>query len=38
LKNNSVTSAKVKDRSLRAKDFALGQLPAGAPGAKHQGR
>ena len=33
LKANAVTSIKVKDRSLLAKDFKLGQLPAGAPGA-----
>jgi hypothetical protein len=32
LKKNAVNSAKVKDRSLRANDFALGQLPAGAQG------
>lgn len=32
LKKNAVVSAKVKDRSLRANDFALGQLPAGAQG------
>jgi hypothetical protein len=34
LKNNAVTSAKVKDRSLMAKDFKAGQLPSGARGAK----
>jgi hypothetical protein len=28
-----VTSTKVKNRSLFARDFALGQLPAGTPGA-----
>jgi hypothetical protein len=28
LRNNAVISSKVKDRSLRARDFALGQLPA----------
>jgi hypothetical protein len=33
LRNSAVVSAKVKDRSLFAKDFAPGQLPAGAPGA-----
>jgi hypothetical protein len=32
LKNNAVTSAKVKNRSLRAVDFAAGQLPRGARG------
>jgi len=38
LKNGAVTSAKIKDRSLRASDFAAGQLkpgpvgPAGAQG------
>ncbi len=30
---NAVTSAKVKNGSLQATDFAAGQLPAGAPGA-----
>jgi hypothetical protein len=29
---NAVTGAKVKDRSLKASDFASGQLPAGAKG------
>jgi hypothetical protein len=29
---NAVTSSKVKDRSLLARDFALGQLPKGAKG------
>lgn len=29
---NAVSSPKVKDRSLRAQDFALGQLPRGAQG------
>ena len=33
LKKNAVTSAKVKNRSLRANDFAAGQLPAGRAGA-----
>jgi hypothetical protein len=33
LRNNAVVSAKVKDHSLAAKDFANGQLPAGPPGA-----
>lgn len=32
LKFNAVTSAKVKDRSLLAKDFRAGEMPAGAPG------
>jgi hypothetical protein len=32
LKKNAVTSAKVKNRTLLANDFALGQLPAGPPG------
>lgn len=32
LKKNAVTSDKVKDRSLLAKDFKSGQLPAGAKG------
>jgi hypothetical protein len=32
LKKNSVTSPKVRDRSLLAKDFKLGQLPAGPQG------
>ena len=32
LKNNAVNSAKVKNASLRAADFAAGQLPAGPPG------
>ena len=32
LGNNAVTSGKVKDRSLLAKDFKTGQLPAGASG------
>jgi hypothetical protein len=34
LKNNAVTSAKVKNRSLQATDFKLGQLAAGAQGPK----
>ena len=33
IRKNAVTSAKVKDRTLRASDFALGQLPGGPPGA-----
>jgi hypothetical protein len=32
LKKNAVVSSKVKDRSLKAVDFADGQLPAGKPG------
>jgi hypothetical protein len=32
LKRNAVTSSKVKNRSLRAIDFGLGQLPRGARG------
>lgn len=32
LKSNAVTGAKVKNNSLRAADFAKGQLPAGAQG------
>ena len=32
LRNNAVVSAKVKDHSLAAKDFANGQLPAGPAG------
>jgi len=32
LKSNAVTSPKVKDRSLLAKDFKAGQLPQGAQG------
>jgi hypothetical protein len=34
LKNNAVVSSKVKDGSLKAADFAAGQLPAGQPGPK----
>jgi hypothetical protein len=34
LKKNAVTSTKVKDRSLLAKDFKQGQLPSGTNGAK----
>jgi hypothetical protein len=34
LRNNSVTSAKVKNHSLLAKDFKAGQLPGGAQGPK----
>ena len=33
LASNAVTSSDVKDRSLLARDFALGQLPTGATGA-----
>lgn len=33
LRNNAVVSAKVKDHSLAANDFANGQLPAGPAGA-----
>ena len=33
LPRNSVTSVQVKDRSLLAKDFKLGQLPRGQPRA-----
>jgi hypothetical protein len=32
LKKNAVTSPKVKNHSLKAVDFAAGQIPAGAPG------
>jgi hypothetical protein len=32
LKNNAVNSSKVKNRSLRALDFALGQIPPGRQG------
>jgi hypothetical protein len=34
LRKNAVTSTKVKDDSLKAADFAAGQLPKGDPGAK----
>jgi hypothetical protein len=34
LKKNAVTGKKVKNRSLKAVDFALGQLPAGPQGPK----
>jgi len=34
LRSNAVTSSKVRDRSLRAKDFASGQLPRGPRGAQ----
>jgi hypothetical protein len=34
LKKNAVRSAKVKDGTLRAADFAAGQLPAGPQGAQ----
>ena len=33
IRKNAVTNAKVKNRTLRASDFALGQLPGGARGA-----
>jgi hypothetical protein len=33
LRSNAIVSAKVKDHSLEAKDFASGQLPAGPAGA-----
>ena len=33
IRKNAVTGAKVANRSLRASDFARGQLPRGAPGA-----
>jgi hypothetical protein len=33
LRNNAVISSKVKDRSLLARDFARGQIPAGPAGA-----
>jgi hypothetical protein len=33
LKANAVNSAKVKNRSLRAVDFAIGQIPTGPQGA-----
>jgi hypothetical protein len=34
IRTNAVTSAHVKNRSLLAEDFKLGQLPAGKPGAQ----
>lgn len=34
LKNGSVTTSDIRNYSLRAKDFKLGQLPAGATGAQ----
>lgn len=34
LKRNAVTGAKVRDKSLRARDFADGQLPSGPAGLK----
>ena len=34
IKKNAVTGAKVKNRSLKAVDFALGQLPRGPQGAQ----
>jgi hypothetical protein len=37
LARNSVTSPKVKDHSLLARDFARGELPAGTPGQGLQG-
>jgi hypothetical protein len=33
IRKDAVTSAKVKNRTLRASDFAVGQLPAGRAGA-----
>ena len=33
IRKNAVTSSKVANRSLRASDFARGQLPSGSPGA-----
>lgn len=33
IRKNAVTSAKVKNSTLRASDFARGQLPASSPGA-----
>ena len=38
IRTNAVTSAKVADRSLRASDFALGQLPSGATGGDRSRR
>jgi hypothetical protein len=34
IKNNSLTSLDVRDRSLLAKDFSSGQLPRGTPGPR----
>ena len=34
LKNNAVNSAKVRNASLRAVDFAAGQIPAGSQGSQ----
>ena len=34
MRTSAVRSAEVKDGALRARDFAPGQLPAGATGAK----
>ena len=34
LRGNAITSPKVRNRSLLARDFAPGQLRAGAPGAQ----
>src|SRR3954470_8575909 len=34
IKRNAVSSSKVKDRSLLARDFKAGQLPAGPKGAQ----
>ena len=34
IRNNAVNSTKVANRSLRAVDFAAGQIPAGPPGAQ----
>lgn len=34
VRNNTLTTSDVKDRSLKSRDFANGQLPAGATGAQ----